>query len=119
MDPLLLCGFPSHQSSTTGWTWSRVDIFQWRRELRESTKRWIAQQISIDGEGEDWVMDPRGLIKKSILTFSTKFILLLVHHCLSPTSVDNILTWDRAVLVAAMVAGFEIEFCEIIDLRHP
>lgn len=29
--------------------------FQQSRELRESTKRWIAQRLSMDGEGADWV----------------------------------------------------------------
>ena len=53
------------------------------RDLRESTKRWIAQQISIDGEGEDWVMDPRGLIKKANVTFAAKFIWVFVLHRLS------------------------------------
>ena len=82
-----------------------MDIFQWRRELRESTKRWIAQLLSIDIEGADWVLDTQGLIKKANLTFVAKFFWLLVHKCLSPTTAYNILTWDRAVLVAALVAG--------------
>ena len=29
---------------------------------------------------------------------------------LSSTAVDNIVTWDRAVLMAAMIAGFEVDF---------
>ena len=71
--------------------------FQRDRYLRETTKRWIAQQISVDDEGADWVMDSRNLIKKSNLTFAAKFNWLLVHHRLSPTATNNILTWDRAV----------------------
>lgn len=35
--------------------------------------RWIAQQLSIDGEGADWVLDQTGLIKKDNLTFAAKF----------------------------------------------
>ena len=28
--------------------------------LRETTKRWIALHLSVDGEGADWVTEPRG-----------------------------------------------------------
>lgn len=79
--------------------------FQWSRELRETTKRWIAYRLSIDGEGADWVLDTRGLIKKVSLTFAAMFFKLLVHHCLSHTTAYNILTRDRLVLVAALVDG--------------
>ena len=30
-------------------------------------------RLSIDDEGADWVLDPRGLIKKVNLTFAAKF----------------------------------------------
>ena len=78
--------------------------------LRETTKRWIARHLSIDGEGADWVTEPKGAIKKANLTFTTKFLWMLVRHCLSPTVADNIVTWDRAVLMAAMIGGFEVDF---------
>lgn len=42
--------------------------------MREPSKRWIAQYISIDGEGEFLVLDPRGLIKKVNLKFEAKCI---------------------------------------------
>ncbi|KAG5631530.1 hypothetical protein H5410_003247 [Solanum commersonii] len=32
----------------------------------------------------------------------------------SPTKADNQLTWDRAVMVAALVAGLEIDFARIL-----
>ena len=45
----------------------------------------------------------------------------MFYHHLSPTAADNILTWDRAILVAAMVMGFEVDFfgllLAIIDER--
>lgn len=44
-----------------------------RRAERESIKRWLAQHLLIDGEGEEWVLDPRGLIQKDTLTFTAKF----------------------------------------------
>ena len=62
--------------------------------------------------------DPRGHIKMANLTFPAKFIWLLVRYCLSPKIANNILTWDRAVLVAVMVAVFEIEF-KIVYLCYP
>ncbi|TMW99987.1 hypothetical protein EJD97_001564 [Solanum chilense] len=43
--------------------------------LRETTKRWMALHLSVDGE-----------------------------------DADNIVTWDRAVLMEAMIAGFEVDF---------
>ena len=33
---------------------------------------------------------------------------------LSPTTTDNIVTWDRAVLMAAMIAGFEVDFAWLL-----
>ena len=78
--------------------------------VRETTKRWIAQHISMDSDGADRVMDPRGLIKKANHTFSAKLIFLLVRHCLSPTTSSIIITWYRVVLVAAMLAGLKVDF---------
>ena len=71
--------------------------------------------LSIDGEATDWIMEPKGAIKKANLTFTTKFLWLIVRHCLSPTAVDNIVTWDCAVLMAAMIVGFEVDFAWILQ----
>ena len=49
-------------------------------------------------------------INKANLTFTTKLLSLLVGHCLSAIAADNIVTWDRAVLMAAMIGGFEVDF---------
>ena len=78
--------------------------------MRETTKRWMALHLSVDGEGADWMTDPKEATKKANLTFTAKFLWLIVSHCLSPTAADNIITWDRAVLMAAMIAGFEVDF---------
>ena len=48
--------------------------------------------LSVDGEGADWVIVPKGAIKKANLAFIEKFLWLLVRHCLSPTAGDNIVT---------------------------
>ena len=60
--------------------------------------------------------EPKGAIKKAKLTFTTKFLWLLVRHCLSPTAADNIVTWDRAALMAAMIAGFEVDFTWLLQV---
>ena len=63
--------------------------------------------MSIDGEGADWVTELKRAIKKANLTFTVKFLWLIVRHCLSPTAADNIITWDRAVLMGP-IFGFEV-----------
>ena len=84
-------------------------------ELRETSKRWIDRYLSFDGEAADWVLETKGAIKKANLTFTTMFLWLIVRHCLSPTTADNIVTWDRAVLMAAMIAGFEVDFAWLLQ----
>ena len=74
--------------------WQIVKDDQFLREpsLRETTKRWMALHLSVDGEGADWMIEPKGAIKMANLTFTAKFLWLLVRHCLSPTAADNIVT---------------------------
>ena len=74
--------------------WQIVKDGQFLREpaLRETSKRWMALHLSVDGEGANWVIEPKGAIKKAKLTFFAKFLWLLVRHCLSPTAADNIVT---------------------------
>ena len=69
----------------------------------------------VDGEDADWVTKPKGAIKKANLTFVAKFLCLIVRHCLSPTTADNIVSWDRAILIAAMIAGFEVDFAWLLQ----
>ena len=63
--------------------------------------------------------DLKGDIKKASLTFTSMFLWLIVYHCLSPTTVDNIVTWDHAVYMAAMIAGFEVHFAWILKSVMP
>ena len=51
----------------------------------------------------------------SILSFTTIFLWLIVRHYLSPTTADNIVTWDRAVLMAAIIAWFEVDFSWLLQ----
>ena len=78
--------------------------------MRETTKRWIAQYLYVDGEAVDWVREPKGSINKANLTFTAKFLWLFVRHCLSPTTADTFVTWERAVLMDAMIARFKVDF---------
>ena len=59
--------------------------------------------------------EPKGAIKKDNLTFTAKILWLIVHHYLSPTAADNIVTWDRAVLMAGMIARFEVDFAWLLQ----
>ena len=82
--------------------------------LRETAERWMALNLSVDGEGAVWVTEPKGSIKKDNLTFMAKLLWLIVRHCISPTAADNIVTWDSSVLMAAMIAGFEVDFAWLL-----
>ena len=74
--------------------------------------------MSVDGEGAHWVAETKGAIKAN-LPFTTKFLWFIVHHCLSPTAADNIVTWDRVVLMEEMIAGFEVDFaCLLQAVMH-
>lgn len=54
-----------------------------------------------------------GLIKKAKLTFASKFFWMIVLNRPPPMSVDNILIWDRAVMVVALVAESETDFVKL------
>ena len=75
----------------------------------------MALNLSVDGEGVDRVTEPKGAIKKVVLTFMAKLLWLIVCHYLSSTAVDNIVTWNRAVLMAAMIGGFEVDFTWLLQ----
>ena len=48
------------------------------------------------------------------LNFVAKFFWLIVCNKVSTMQADNILTWDRAVLVAPMVASFKFDFLRLL-----
>ena len=65
------------------------------------------------------MVEPKGSIKNANLTFTTKVLWLLVWHYLSPTAADNLVNWDRAVLMAAMISGFNVYFwCLLQAVMH-
>ncbi|KAG5621180.1 hypothetical protein H5410_006398 [Solanum commersonii] len=69
---------------------------------------------SADGEHAEWVAAPRLGIQKATLNFVAKFFWLLVRNRVSSTKADNQVMWDRAVMVAALVAGVEIDFARML-----
>ena len=75
----------------------------------------MALHLTIYGEGADWVTEPKGAIKKPNLNFTAMFLWLIVRQCLSPMAADNIVIWDRAVLMAAIIAGFEVDFAWLLQ----
>ena len=90
----MLLGPPSLLSLTRRWQIVKDGQFLREPSLRETTKWWMALHLSIDGEGDDWVNEPKGAIKKVNLTFTAKFLWPLVRHYLSPVAADNIITSD-------------------------
>ena len=75
----------------------------------------MALHLFVDEEGADWVTEPMGAIKKVNLTFTAKFLWLIVRHCLFPTAANNIVTWDLTVLMATMISRFEVDFSWLLQ----
>ncbi|WMV46039.1 hypothetical protein MTR67_039424 [Solanum verrucosum] len=44
-------------------------------------------------------------IRNATLSFPAKFWWSIVRHRLSPTHAKNVVTWDRAVILVALMAG--------------
>ncbi|KAG5585747.1 hypothetical protein H5410_046181 [Solanum commersonii] len=96
------------------WDIVRSGAFTRNSEQREVMLLWLARNIAVNEEREEWVAAPRIGIRKATLNLVAKFCWLLVRNKVSPTKSDNLLTWDRAVMVAAQVAGLEIHFARMI-----
>ncbi|KAG5579908.1 hypothetical protein H5410_050535 [Solanum commersonii] len=75
---------------------------------------WLADHLLRDGESVEWVATPRLGIRKATLNFVAKFFWLLVRNRVLPIKADNQVTWDRAVMVATLVAGVEINFARLL-----
>ena len=75
----------------------------------------MALHLSINVEDANWVTESKGAIRKVSLTFTAKFLWLIVRHCLSPTVADNIVTRDRAILMVEMIAQFEVDFAWLLQ----
>ncbi|KAH0633261.1 hypothetical protein KY284_036047 [Solanum tuberosum] len=70
------------------WDIVKSGPFQQNAEQMEVVLLWLSRHIAVDGERAE----------------------------VSPTKADNALTWDRAVMFVALVAGFEIDFSHMLLL---
>uniref|UniRef100_M1DLY7 Integrase core domain containing protein n=1 Tax=Solanum tuberosum TaxID=4113 RepID=M1DLY7_SOLTU len=96
------------------WDVVRSGAFMRNAEQTETVILWLAKYIVADGKRAEWVTPPQLGIRKATLNFVAKFFWLLVRNRVSPTKADNQLTWDRAVMVAALVVGLEIDFARML-----
>ncbi|KAG5575423.1 hypothetical protein H5410_055557, partial [Solanum commersonii] len=108
------------------WDIVRSGAFQRNSEQREAVIHWLAKYILCRRWRSENGFRPRLGIRKATLTFVAKFFWLLVRNRVSPTKADNQVTWDRAVMVAALVARVEIDFARMLlaeiherELVHP
>lgn len=83
------------------------------REQSKYLVRWVAQQIIEVGVDASWA-EGKIDIKRSSLCVTVKFWRSIARHRLSPTFEDNALTWDRVVLVASLIVGYDIDFTRLI-----
>ena len=61
----------------------------------------MALHLSVDGEGADWVTEPKGAIKKANLTFTAKFLT-------DKGVMTRTLTLERRVLTGSLSTMPEI-----------
>uniref|UniRef100_M1DUI5 Integrase core domain containing protein n=1 Tax=Solanum tuberosum TaxID=4113 RepID=M1DUI5_SOLTU len=88
--------------------------FQRDAEKRESLLREMTYQIFDEGERTELVCNMTLTIRKATLRFTAKFFWTIVCTRLSPTQVDNVISWDRVVMLATLVAGLAIGFARIL-----
>lgn len=55
--------------------------------------------------------------KEDNTAFYSQILVDLVHFRLCLTMLNNVLTWDRATLVADLLLGYEIDFVMLIKLE--
>lgn len=80
---------------------------------KEEVLKWIARYLVEHIFDDEWVSDPSP-IKKSLLNFAVNFWWAVVRSRICPTMVDNHLTLDQMVIVASIMAGYEIDFTRCI-----
>lgn len=50
------------------------------------------------------------MYQKANLSFATNFFQSLVRTRLSPTQAENVVTWDRAMMIVDNMKGMEFDF---------
>uniref|UniRef100_M1DXG2 Integrase core domain containing protein n=1 Tax=Solanum tuberosum TaxID=4113 RepID=M1DXG2_SOLTU len=96
------------------WDTLRSGAFTRNAEQRDALLLWLARHIAVDGERAEWVTTPRLGIQKATMNLVAKFFWLLVRNRVSPTKDDNLVTWDRVVMVVELVAGLGIDYTRMI-----
>uniref|UniRef100_M1C927 Integrase core domain containing protein n=1 Tax=Solanum tuberosum TaxID=4113 RepID=M1C927_SOLTU len=96
------------------WDIVRSRAFQRNAGQRDTLLCWLSCHLATDGDRAEWVSTLSLGIKKAILSFLGIFFWLLVWYRMSPAQADNVLTWDRAVMVAAKVAGMEMDLARML-----
>src|ERR1051325_7182049 len=84
------------------------------RLARTALLGWIAELVTDGGMAPEWVTDHSKRIKKSQLSFPAKFWWLVIRSWIRPTMADNDVTLERAVLLASVLAGYEIDLARVI-----
>uniref|UniRef100_M1DV82 Putative plant transposon protein domain-containing protein n=1 Tax=Solanum tuberosum TaxID=4113 RepID=M1DV82_SOLTU len=86
--------------------------------VRNSIYKWPSPQLSRNFKPH-YCRTLILVIKKATLSFTAKFFWLLVQNRLSPTQVDNVVTWDRTVMIAVILSHLEVDFaCILIAEIH-
>lgn len=84
------------------------------RRQKLDLARWISNQISNLGDGVPQI-EGKTKIKKAILYFNAKFWWIVMCFRLYSAAQENLLTWDRAILVASLFVGCDINFAMVIS----
>uniref|UniRef100_M1DS47 Integrase core domain containing protein n=1 Tax=Solanum tuberosum TaxID=4113 RepID=M1DS47_SOLTU len=87
--------------------------FQRDVEQRETLLQWMASHITDEGERTKWVCHIILPIRMATMSFTAKFFWTIVYTRLSRTQANNMVTWDKVVMVATLVAGLELDFARI------
>ncbi|WMV18578.1 hypothetical protein MTR67_011963 [Solanum verrucosum] len=65
------------------------------------------------------LLTPLVLVRPMTLEVSAKNFLSIIRTRISPTQADKVVTWDQAVMLAAIMVGLEIDFsCILITEIH-
>lgn len=70
----------------------------------------MAHHIADEEERTVWVHDMTLPIQKATLSFVAKFWWSIIQTRLSPTHADNVVTWDRTIMLTTFMAGLEVDF---------
>lgn len=64
------------------------------------------------------MVGPLTWIKKGTLTVVAKVWWTMVRHKLIPMNRDNVISFDKVSLVAAIMEGYEIDVTKIIEIYN-